>query len=307
MFSTYAVGARSGVDADPSGEGVRVVAGALERVAGALEKYPLLRIDQLGFARASSRKTARRTARRRRGRRAPARSADPASRRSSTPALRSSSSVKTRIDSTPPRRLSQKASMSGAPGKRPATAMTAMSSRACIWRLDRPVHGPDRRRGGRIAMPGVRPATRWSGTRTGRRSAAFGPAAERSARGPARPAASARRDRRNCRRCRPARDGARPPDPGHDLLDLAPRRDERAAHLTLGDRRGQAAAIELAVGVERHRVQPDERGRNHVVGQALPEPPRAACRRRGHRAPAPRPRRPGAVRIRHRTCRPPPA
>ncbi len=56
------------------------------------------------------------------------------------------------------------------------------------------------------------------------------------------------------------------PDPGDGLLGAGPRGDVGAGRAApLGG--GQGAAVELAVGVQRQPVQPDERGRDHVVGQ----------------------------------------
>ena len=86
----------AGEDADPAAVRSRVVAGVLERLPGALEEQPLLRVDQLGLARAVAEEAgveeldavehAARPARSRVGR----------ERLAATPAARSSSSVKKR-------------------------------------------------------------------------------------------------------------------------------------------------------------------------------------------------------------------
>ena len=58
------------------------------------------------------------------------------------------------------------------------------------------------------------------------------------------------------------------PDPDQPLLGGVARRDERPAALQpAGVRRRQAPPVDLAVGVERQRVEQHERRRHHVVGQ----------------------------------------
>ena len=93
------------VHADPRPAGRRVAAGVLERVVAGLQEQPVLRVEQLGLARADAEEAGVEAGRRRPGRRWPPRSRGATRPPSGTPAAAQFPRVKKRTLSTPASRF----------------------------------------------------------------------------------------------------------------------------------------------------------------------------------------------------------